>query len=123
MFVLEEDSVMFIQKTADGYAVYNAATPQFTLLDDGCTQQTEPATRWTVFVYATTETMFSAGSSKKLPADGTDRKVASVPVECTLETVEGLLPSFKTSLDVGSIEMNVEDIRTLLNRDGDLNDK
>jgi len=122
LIVLEEDNIAYLRKTGNGYSSYNKTSGEFELLNDLPAQQTGLSSRWTIFIYETQATIFELPPLEKIYLDQNALSANTEPEASTIDTVQGLLPSFKKPFDVGPIEMKPSDIKTLLDKDGDIND-
>ena len=122
LIVLEEDNIVYLRKTVRGYSTYNSTSGNFELVNDLPTQQAGLASKWTVFIYETPDMIFELPSLQKIRLDQNNLALAVEPEPLIIDTVQGLLRSFTRPFDIGSIEMKPDNIKTLLDSDGDLND-
>lgn len=122
IIVLEEDDIIYLRKTQSGYSSYNKNNHCFEPLHDFSTQHTRFASRWTIFVYETYEHIFYASELQKISFDQTGLTATTEPDDYTMDTVDGLLPLFTAYLNVGPIRIRLDDIKVLLDKQGDLND-
>jgi hypothetical protein len=122
LIVLEEDNIVYLRKTGMGYSSFNETSGDFELLNDVTSEHAGLASRWTIFIYESNDTVFEAPTLDKIHLDQNDLAATIEPEECTIDTVQGLLPSFKGPFKVSDIQIKLEHINTLLNKDGDIND-
>ena len=122
MIVLEDDDVFYLRKTPTGFSYFNKASGQFELLNDFVAAQTGLAAKWIIFIFQTDTPVFALKELRKTLIDRTKLEPAVEPEVWSIATVQGLLPTFTRSFDVGPVVMQQTDIDLLLNNDGDLND-
>ncbi|CAF4791551.1 unnamed protein product, partial [Rotaria socialis] len=122
LIVLEEDDIVYLRKTTNGYTSFNKTTGQFVQLRDLSTYQTGLASRWIIFIYQTDENVFYPALMDKITLDQSTLAENMEPDEWTINTVHDLLPTFTDTLKIGSVQLKKDDIKTLLDNDADIND-
>ncbi|CAF4279642.1 unnamed protein product, partial [Rotaria sordida] len=122
LLVLEEDDVVYLRKTTNGYSSLNKTTGQFVELRDLSIYETGLASRWTIFVYETDEDVFYPSLIDKITFDQSSLAEGMEPDIWTIDTVQDLLPTFTDILKVGPIQIKKDDIKVLLDNDGNIND-
>ncbi|CAF2072354.1 unnamed protein product [Rotaria magnacalcarata] len=122
LIVLEEDDIVYLRKTTNGYTSFNKTTGQFVQLRDLSTYQTGLASRWIIFIYQTDENVFYPALMDKITLDQSTLAENMEPDEWTINTVQDLLPTFTDTLKIGSVQLKKDDIKTLLDNDADIND-
>ena len=122
MIVLEDDEVFFLRKTPDGFSYFNKATRQFELLNDFVAAQTGLAAKWIIFIFETDTPVFSLKELRKTLIDQNKLEPTMEPDVWSITTVQGLLPTFTRSCDVGPVQMQQSHIDLLLDTDDNLND-
>ncbi|CAF3553711.1 unnamed protein product, partial [Rotaria sp. Silwood2] len=80
------------------------------------------ASRWITFVYETDENVFYPPLIDKITFDQSTLAESVKPDIWTIDTVQDLLPTFTDILRVGPIQIKKDDIKLLLDNDGDIND-
>ena len=121
MLVLEEDSIVYLRKSQNGYTSYNEASNQFELINNVSSEDAGLASKWTIFIYET----FDASSNFSLQTidlDRTELPSAIEPQHHIIDTVKDLLSLYKKSINVHSITIGSTDIKILLEKNGDIND-
>ncbi|CAF1029304.1 unnamed protein product [Rotaria sordida] len=122
LLVLEEDDVVYLRKTTNGYSSLNKTTGLFVELRDLSIYETGLASRWTIFVYETDEDVFYPSLIDKITFDQSSLAEGMEPDIWTIDTVQDLLPTFTDILKVGPIQIKKDDIKVLLDNDGNIND-
>jgi hypothetical protein len=122
LMVLENDEVFYLRKITNGFSYYNKVNGQFETLTDITAQYTGLASHWAIFIYETEADVFIIPPLKRTSIDQNSLQPANEPEVWSIDTVQGLLPSFKKPFDVANVTMRQSDIELLLNKDGDLND-
>lgn len=122
LFLLDNDEIFYIRKVDARLSYYNKNNGHFEMFDDITSQYVGLGSRWTIYIYETQADIFSIPSLKKTLIDQTKLQPSNEPEVWSIGTVQGLLPSFKTSFEIGNVLMGLNDIELLLNEDGDLND-
>ncbi|CAF5016840.1 unnamed protein product, partial [Rotaria sp. Silwood1] len=122
LLVLDEDDIVYLRKTTNGYSSLNKTTGQFVELRDFSIDETGLASRWTIFVYETDEEVFYPPLIDKITFDQSTLAEAMEPDIWTIDTVQDLLPTFPDILKVGPIQIQKDDMKILLDNDGNIND-
>ena len=122
MIVLEDDDVFYLRKTPAGFSYFNKASGQFELLNDFVAAQTGLAAKWIISIFQTDTPVVALKELTKTLIDRTKLEPAVETEVWSIATVQGPLPTFTRSFDVGPVVMQQTDIDLLLNNDGDLND-
>ena len=122
MIVLEEDHIVYLKKNSNGYSSYNESTNQFESLNNVTAEDTGLASRWTLFVYETADASCKDLLFQKTILDVTDLPSAVQPEDYLIETVNGLLRGYKNGVNVGFIKISADDMKVLLDKNGDIND-
>ncbi|CAF4619150.1 unnamed protein product, partial [Rotaria sp. Silwood2] len=122
LIVLEEDEIVYLRKTTNGYSSLNKTTGQFEELRNVSAYETGLASRWITFVYETDENVFYPPLIDKITFDQSTLAESVEPDIWTIDTVQDLLPTFTDILRVGPIQIKRDDIKLLLDNDGDIND-
>ncbi|CAF3760562.1 unnamed protein product, partial [Rotaria sp. Silwood1] len=122
LIVLEEDDIVYLRKTTNGYSSLNKTTGQFEELRNVSAYETGLASRWIIFVYETDENVFYPPLIDKITFDQSTLAEGIEPDIWTIDTVQDLLPTFTDILRLGSIQIKKDDIKLLLDNDGDIND-
>ena len=116
LIVLEEDDIVYLRKTTNGYSSLNKTTGPFEELCHLSTYEAGLTSRWTIFVY---ETVFYPPSIDKITLD---QSTLVEPDIWAIDTVQDLLPTFTDTLRIGPIQIKKDDIKLLLDNNGDIND-
>ena len=119
LIVLEEDDIVYLRKITNGYSSLNKTTGQFEKLHHLSTYEAGVASRWIIFVY---ETVFYPPSIDKITLDQSTLAESMESDIWTIDTVQDLLPTFTDTLRVGPIQIKKDDIKLLLDNNGDIND-
>jgi hypothetical protein len=122
LMVLDNNEIFYLRKTQNGFSYYNKVNGQFQILTDITAQYTQISSSWMIFIYETQVDLFTMLEMNRTSIDQQKLELFNQPEVSSIDTVEGLLPSFKSQFDVGNIRMEQKDIRLLLNNNGDLND-
>jgi len=122
LVVLDEDEIIYLRKNGTGYSSYNKISGQFEILHDLTTQQTGLSSSWTVFAYETQAVIFNSARLDKIMLDQNHLLPAPGPEVWSIDTVQGLLPKFTRPFSIGPIQMKKDNIETLIEQNGGMND-
>ena len=120
--VLDNNELFYLRKLGNGLSYYNKMVGQFEQLTDITAQQVRLSTSWVVFVYETQTDAFAIPVLKRTTLNHDNCRAAIEPDVWSIETVLGLIPSFKDAFEVGDAIMTTKEINIILNENGDLND-
>ncbi|UJR13059.1 hypothetical protein I4U23_000085 [Adineta vaga] len=122
MLVHEEDNIVYLRKSPNGYTSYNESSNQFELLKDVTTVDTDLSSRWSILIYETADMAYKSFKLQNAALDRTHLPVDVEPEDVIIEVINGLLPSYKNGFTVDFIQIKLDDMNVLLEKDGDIND-
>jgi hypothetical protein len=122
LIVLLGDEIFYLRKTGSGYSSYNKFSGRFEILHDSTAMGTGRASNWMIFAYETKDVVFKSPRLEKKILDPINFLLTSEPDVSCNRTVLDRLASLTGQFEVGPAGIEPEDIQTLIEQNGDLND-